>query len=145
MTIALPHPLLARLAEAAGRTLHNVGELDDQIAEPGDQVLFCGGNPVQYPECLDVAVVLPELLAIQAGRLQAAVVAPELEAAVQARYGFTRWPSLVFLRDGDYVGTLSGMLDWTVFVARFGEMLDTAASRPPTIGIPVTAAATACH
>ena len=143
----LSHPLLARLAETAGRTLASATDLDALLAEPGDWVLFCGGNPVQYPECLDVAVALPELLAIHRDRLKAAVVAPELAAAAQARYGFSRWPSLVFLRDGDYVGTLSGMQDWIAFVARFCEMLTATPSRPPTIGIPVAAAANApsCH
>lgn len=145
MTNALPHPLLSSLAKATGRTLHSAGELDDLLAETGDQVLFCGGNPVQYPECLDVAVVLPELLSIHRDRLKAAVVAPELEAVAQARYGFTRWPSLVFLRDGEYVGTLSGMQDWIAYVARFCEMLAAKPSRPPTVGIAVTSAATACH
>ncbi|TCJ17176.1 hydrogenase [Parasulfuritortus cantonensis] len=145
--MTMNHPLLDRLAETVGRTLASEADLAALAAEPGDWVLFCGGNPSQFPECLDVAVVLPELLALRPGRLRAAVVAPGLEAAVQARYGFSRWPSLVFLRQGDYVGTLSGMQDWTVFVARLGEMLAAPASRPPGIGIPVAAAqsAHACH
>lgn len=139
------HPLLARLAETLGRSVASIEDLDALLAEPGDRVLFCGGNPVQYPECLDVAVVLPELLARHGGRLKAAVVAVEMEAAVQARYGFSRWPSLVFLRDGAYVGTLSGMLDWSVFLVRVDELLQAAPSRPPSVGIAVAATASHCH
>jgi hydrogenase-1 operon protein HyaE len=144
--MSLNHPLLDRLAQTVGLVLKTEDDLDGWLAEPGNRVLFCGGNPVQYPECLDVAVVLPELLAIHRDRLQAAVLAPELEAAAQARYGFNRWPSLVFLRDGDYLGTLSGMQDWIAYVARFCEILAAAPSRPPTVGIPVAAASsTSCH
>lgn len=141
------HPLLARLAETLGRTVPSAEDLDAFLAEPGDAVLFCGGDPRQYPECLDVAVVLPELLATQSGRLRAAVVAPELEAAVQARYGFTRWPTLVFLRDGGYLGAISGMQDWPHYVARIAALLAAGVSRPPTVGVPVAAAAAAaaCH
>lgn len=145
MTQVPSHPLLLRLAEIVGRSVRTPAELDALLDEPGDRVLFCGGNPVQYPECLDVAVVLPELLALQGGCWQAAVVAPEMEAELQTRYGFSRWPSLIFLRDGGYLGTLSGMLDWSVFVARFGAMQTAAISRPPTVGIAVTSAASHCH
>lgn len=144
--MSLHHPLLDRLAQTVGLVLKTEDDLDGWLAEPGNRVLFCGGNPVQYPECLDVAVVLPELLAIHRDRLQAAVLAPELEATAQARYGFNRWPSLVFLRDGDYLGTLSGMQDWIAYVARFCEILAAAPSRPPTVGIPVAAASSpSCH
>ncbi|MDD3528856.1 MAG: hydrogenase [Gallionellaceae bacterium] len=144
--MSLHHPLLDRLAQTVGLVLKTEDDLDGWLAEPGNRVLFCGGNPVQYPECLDVAVVLPELLAIHRDRLQAAVLAPELEATAQARYGFNRWPSLVFLRDGAYLGTLSGMQDWIAYVARFCEILAAAPSRPPTVGIPVAAASsTSCH
>lgn len=141
------HPLLARLAEAVGRTVATAEDLDALLAEPGAWVLFCGGRPSQHPECLDVAVVLPELLALHGGRVRAAVAAPDLEAALQTRYGFNRWPSLVFLRDGDYVGVISGMRDWSVFVGQFAERLAAAPCRPPTVGIAVTAAAnpSACH
>lgn len=144
--MSLHHPLLDRLAQTVGLVLKTEDDLDGWLAEPGNRVLFCGGNPVQYPECLDVAVVLPELLAIHRDRLQAAVLAPELEATAQARYGFNRWPSLVFLRDGAYLGTLSGMQDWIAYVARFCEILAAAPSRPPTVGIPVAAASSpSCH
>lgn len=140
------HPVLERLAEQTGRCVGSAAELDALLAEPGDLALFCGGNPVQHPECLDVAVVLPELLKAYPDRLKAAVAAPALEADLQARYGFSRWPTLVFLRDGGYVGAISGMQDWPVFVARCAELLAAAIGRPPTVGIAVTAAASStCH
>jgi hydrogenase-1 operon protein HyaE len=113
---------------------------------PGDAVLFCAGDPVQYPECLDVAVVLPELLRVWPGRFRAGVVSPEQEAAVQARYGFQRWPTLIFLRRGEYLGALSGIQDWSVYLARIETLLAGPVSRPPSIGIAVSTAATpTCH
>lgn len=139
------HPLLDRLADRIGLTLASAEDVDALLAAPGDWVLFCGGNPVQYPECLDVAVVLPELLNLYPGRLNAALAAPELEPALQARYGFSRWPSLVFLRDGAYVGVVSGMRDWPIFVAQIGAMLASTPGRPPSIGIPVSSPAPSCH
>jgi hydrogenase-1 operon protein HyaE len=66
-----------------------------------------------------------------------ALASRELEADMQTRFGFNRWPSLIFLRDGQYVGTLSGMLDWTVYLARIQDLLVAPAGRPPSIGIAV--------
>lgn len=139
------HPLVAGLVEATGRPLLDAAGLESFLNLPGDRVLFCGGDPARYPQCLDVAVVLPELLAAFPG-LEAAVAGQEVEGVLQARYGFPRWPTLLFLRDGQYVGALCGMQDWPVYLARVAELLATHTSRPPTVSIPATTPATAsCH
>lgn len=140
------HPLIARLTGEYGYPPLDTGNLEAFCAAPGDAVLFCAGDPVQYPECLDVAVVLPELLRAFPGRFRAAVAAPALEPDLQARYGINRWPTLVFLRNGDYVGALAGIQDWSVYLARIQDLLAATPSRPPSIGIAVsTAAASTCH
>lgn len=152
MTASSPtslHPLVARLVAQCGYPLLDGEILLEAFCDaPGEAVIFCGGDPVQYPECLDVAVVLPELMRAFPGRLRAAVASRAQEPAMQALYGFTRWPSLVFLRDGAYVGAISGIQDWSVYLARIKDLLATPASRPPSIGIavaPVHAAASSCH
>ncbi len=143
--IPQPHPLVARLIDEFGYPLLDDERLVEAFDDaPGDAVIFCGGDPVQYPECLDVAVVLPELLRTFPGRFRVAVAARALEPAMQARYGLTRWPSLVFLRDGAYVGVIPGIQDWSVYIARVLELLATPAGRPPSIGVAAPAPA-ACH
>lgn len=139
------HPLIARLVDEFGYPLLNAGNLEAFCDAPGDAVLFCGGDPAQHPECLDVAVVLPEILRAFSGRFRTAVVASDLEPAVQARFGFNRWPTLVFLRNGAYVGALSGIQDWSVYLVRINELLATPVSRPPAIGVAVTSASATCH
>ncbi len=139
------HPLIARLVEAHGYPRLSQDNLDACLDAPGDSVLFCAGDPVQYPECLDVAVILPELMRSFPGRFRVALAGREIEAELQARFGFNRWPSLIFLRDGGYVGTLSGMLDWTVYLARIQDLLAAPTRRPPSIGIAVNSPAHACH
>ncbi len=143
---ALPlHPLLERLAANTGGAALTPADLDGFLNEAGDGVLFCGGDPVQYPECLDVAVVLPQMLAAFPGRLRAAVADEETAKVAQTRYGFSRWPTLVFLRAGQYVGVISGMQDWPSFLGQVGQMLDRPASRPPSVGVAVSAPASHCH
>jgi hydrogenase-1 operon protein HyaE len=139
------HPLITRLTGDLGYPLLDATGLDAFCEAPGDAVLFCGGDPAAYPETLDLAVVLPELMRAFPGRLRAGVAASELEPALQARYGFSRWPSLVFLRDGDYLGTLSGILDWAVYLERIEDLLAGPVVRPPSIGIPLTATPAHCH
>jgi hydrogenase-1 operon protein HyaE len=154
MTSLLPPPVVDPLAEPAlvqrlvqqhGATWVTPDTLASFAEAPGDRVLFFSGDPVRFPEGLDVAVVLPELQRSFPGRFQVGVVRRAGEDEVARRYGAQRWPSLVFLRDGRYVATVAGMLDWTDYLARVAEALDTPASRPP---IPLAAAAAsgpACH
>lgn len=141
------HPLISRLVDEFGYPLLAADNLDDFCDAPGEAVLFCGGNPIQHPECLDVAVVLPEILRAFPGRLRAGIAGSDLDATMQARYGFNRWPTLVFLRDGAYVGAIAGIQDWSVYLARIRELQATPVSRPPSIGIAVSSASAsaACH
>jgi len=140
-------PLVARLVNDFQASWVDAERAETFAEGTGDCVLFFSGDPVRFPECLDVAVVLPELQAAFPGRLRLGVVLPRDEDAVARRYSVQRWPSLVFLRDGRYVTTVAGMLDWTDYVARVGEALAMPTSRVPGIGIPVVAAggAPSCH
>ena len=137
-------PLVQRLVSQHGACWVRPDNLAAFAEQPGDRVLFFSGDPVRFPECLDVAVVLPELQLAFPGRFQVGVVARAGEDEVARRYGAQRWPSLVFLRDGRYVATVAGMLDWTDYLARVAQALETPASRPP---IPLAAAASgpSCH
>lgn len=140
------HPLIARLTDVYGYPLLEAANGEAFLAAPGDAILFCAGDPVQHPECLDVAVVLPELLRAFPGHFRAGIVSADLEPHMQARYGFTRWPTLVFLRDGAYLGVLSGIQDWSVYLSRIQDLLTGVPGQPPSIGIPVSSAASAtCH
>ncbi|WP_049621195.1 hypothetical protein [Frateuria defendens] len=134
-------PLIERLAALPGSGWVGQESLEGWLALPGDAVLFVWGEPVRYPECTDVAVVLPELRAAlgQGGapRFRIGVVRADSEQAVAARYGVGRRPSLVFVRDGQYVDTVAGMCDWEVYLADAVRILAAPTRRPPGIGIPV--------
>lgn len=143
-----PTPLLDRLVRDFGATWVTPESHDAFVQGPGDRVLFFSGDPVRFPEGQDVAVVLPELQRAYPGRFVVGVVPVSCEDQIARRYGSQRWPSLVFLRDGQYVDVLAGMHDWTDYVALVGESLAKAPSRAPTVGIPVVSAqgaASSCH
>ncbi|KJS41487.1 MAG: hypothetical protein VR70_04925 [Rhodospirillaceae bacterium BRH_c57] len=104
-----PLPLVARLT-----TDHGVPLVDD-ASLPTDAGLTAVFLPGASGESGDVAVVLPELLKAFAGRLSAAVAAPEAEAALAARFAVFVTPALVFLRGGEQVGALTKVRDWAVY------------------------------
>jgi hydrogenase-1 operon protein HyaE len=145
---ALVSPLIERLVSTHGATWLTADNVSDWAAGGGDRVILLAGDPVRFPEALDLAVVLPELHRHFAQRFAVGVAMREHEDAIAKRYGSIRWPALVFVRDGQYVTVLSGMLDWQVYVERVGEALAMPASRAPTIGIPVrngSASDSSCH
>jgi hydrogenase-1 operon protein HyaE len=146
---APPHPLIERLFAQHGYANVEAAGLDAFVAAPGHTVLFFSENPVQFPETLDLCVILPEIAAAFAGRFRVGVLLPDAARAVAPRYGFRRWPALVTLRDGGYVGAIDGLRDWADYLADTGRLLESPVTRAPSIGVAVRAldgpGAPACH
>ena len=141
-------PLIQRLARDFGATWVDEQSVADWTAGGGDRVVLLAGDPVRFPEGVDVAAVLPELMKAFPKRFAVAVVPRDSEDAVARRYGSQRWPTLLFFRDGQYVTAIAGMQDWDVYVNGVAAALAMPPSRPPTIGIPVVtqgAAGSSCH
>lgn len=139
--------LVERLVAGFGAQWVDETSLAAWSALGGDRVVLLAGDAVRFPEGQDVAVVLPELHQALGARFQMAVVPREHEEAVARCFGSNRWPTLLFLRDGQYVTTVSGMHDWEVFLERVAQALAMPVTRAPTIGIPVVAATggSNCH
>jgi hydrogenase-1 operon protein HyaE len=111
--------------------------LDAWMVGGGERVLLLAGDPVRFPDGLDLAVLLPEVQRALAGRFTIGVVHRSAEEAVARHFGSRRWPSLVFVRDGLHVSTLPGLPDWSDFVARVHEALVLPPARVPGLGIAV--------
>lgn len=140
------HPLIERLLAATGGVEVTPETIADFESAAGDAVLFFGGDPVRFPELLDVAVVLPELRAHFGGRWRVGVVPRAHEDAVAARWAVQRWPSLVFMRDGLWLGTVAGMKDWDDYLREVAAVLAAEPKRRPTAVIALRPAeGSACH
>ena len=142
-------PLVQRLAREFGATCVDEQTVAGWTAGGGDRVVLLAGDPVRFPEGVDVAAVLPELMKAFPKRFAVAVVPQGSEDAVARRYGSQRWPTLLFFRDGQYVTAIAGMQDWDVYVSGVAAALAMPPSRPPTIGIPIVSqtggAGSSCH
>ena len=131
------HPLLDRLITRDGVRQLTTADFDAFAAAPGHALLLFTEDPVRIRETLDLAVILPEILHAFAGRMRAAVLLPEVARTIAVAYGFRRWPALVMLKDGGYVGAIDGLRNWDEYLAEIARLLEAPVTRPPSVGIAV--------
>ena len=132
------HPLVQRLIDELGCVEITLDNHDVFVDQEGIRVLFFVGDPKRNRESTDVAVVLPELIKVFPA-LRAGIVAdyPGAGASLEPRYGFKKWPALVFLRNGDYLGVITGIRNWADYLELIPELLAGESRRPPGFKIPV--------
>ncbi|SFV58875.1 Hydrogenase maturation factor HoxO/HyaE [hydrothermal vent metagenome] len=94
-------------------------------------VLFFCNDTKLFPETLDVAVILPELISAFDGKIIPAVVSRDDEINIQRHYGFTTWPSLVFFKDGGYLGTISKVRNWDEYISEIKTFMMSKPTTPP--------------
>jgi hydrogenase-1 operon protein HyaE len=138
------HPLIAALAHQHGIPVVRADEIESFVASHPATALLFAGDPAKYPEAIDIAVILPELIKALPGRLAAARVDPRDESELQARYGFSVWPCLVLLSPGGYLGRIERLRDWGVYLNEIDRLLAQAPSHPPGIGVRVADTRQAC-
>lgn len=123
--------LLAQLQTRHRLPLLDADNYDHFIYGNDTVLLFFANDPVMFPESHDVAVILPELLKAFSGKLQAAVISKAIERELQARFRFTSWPSLVFLRAGEYLGVITGIKNWQEYLIAITQILAAEVTTPP--------------
>lgn len=138
----MSHPLVDRLITELSYDEVSLANHDDIVDSPGMHVLFFPGDAKTVRDATDVAVVLPELVAAFPDQLKPAVVTDVFGdgKALKMKYGFREYPALVFVRDGDYVGTLTRIRDWAEYLAEIDRLLVAAPRRPPGFSVPVVSA-----
>ena len=123
----MTHPLISALAERYGLPSVDETSIDAFLApaagEPAHALLFFTGDPEQRAETLDVAVVLPEILAAFQRRLRGAVVTRAAETALAPRFRVMVHPSLVVTRDGAPIAVMPKIRDWSEYLERIEAAL----------------------
>jgi hydrogenase-1 operon protein HyaE len=132
------HPLLQRLMSLLEAPALGPDTLDAWASQPGHALLVFSEDPVQYRETLDLAVIVPELVRAYPGRFRVGLLPPAAARAVAPRYGFRKWPALVMLRDGRYVGAIETVRDWDEYCAEITRLLASEPVRPPGIGVAIS-------
>lgn len=111
---------------------HDAGDLP----QTGPALLLLTDDPLRFPEVLDAAVILPEAVQGQSPAPRCLVADPAASAALGPAYGAPRAPAVVFLRDGQYLGSLNGIRDWGEYQAEVTRLL-AGPAQPKPISIPV--------
>ena len=137
----LKEPLLVtQLIEKHGATRLDEAGFEAFVAAPGEAALFFTENPVRFREVLDVAVIVPELAAAASRRFRIGVLPPPLANAKASTYGVRRWPALVFVRAGEWLGNVEGLRDWGDYLAAVNELVEGEPRPLPARVIPVAVA-----
>jgi hydrogenase-1 operon protein HyaE len=131
------YPLVEQMFSRHACTRVDADDVEAFLARSGHTLLVFTEDPMRFKETLDLAVIVPQLQRAFPGRFVVGVLLPEAARQVQRRYGFNRWPALVMLKDGQYVGVIDGLRNWDEYLEEMQALLSAAPSRPPTVGIPV--------
>ena len=131
------HPLVAQLAARHGFAELCAEAFDGWANEPGRAIVVFTEDPVRYKETLDLAVIAPELVRAFPGVFRTGVLLPDAARAIAVRYGFRRWPALVVLDGGSYVGAIDGLRNWDEYVNDVALLATAPVTRPPSVGIAV--------
>lgn len=139
------HPVFRRLFDQLGYPEVDEASFAAFIAEPGFTLLMFTEDPARFRETLDLAVIAPEVAKAFDNVFRVGVILPAAARALHAKYGFMRWPALVLLRDGQYLGVIDGLRNWDEYLNEIARLLTSEPTRPPAIGIPVAGGASASH
>lgn len=129
-------PLLTSIIEREALTVVDETTLDRLATDAAFSMVFFPGDAERLAESNDVAVILPELQKAFAGNITAFVADRGSERELQRRYRFNRFPSLVFLRHGHYLGVIQGVQDWADYLNEISEILSCEPSEPPPFRFP---------
>jgi len=133
-------PLIAQLFAKHGFTEVRAENFAAFAQAQGHTLLLFTEDPFRIKETLDLAVIVPEIVRAFPGRFAVGVLLPEAARAFQPRYGFRRWPAVVMLKDGQYVGAVDGLRNWDEYLEDVAGLLAAAPARAPTVGIAVKGA-----
>jgi len=130
-------PLLTQIIDKYKYPVLTEDTVDEFINSQDECILFFTENPIRFPESNDVAMILPELVKEYANRFTVAVIDQGSQRQLQSRYGFNEWPSVVFLRKGEYLGVISRVQNWGNYITQINTILSSEPKSTPGIGIPV--------
>ncbi|MAS07851.1 MAG: hydrogenase-1 expression HyaE [Ahrensia sp.] len=129
-------PLLQSIIDREGLTVVSDDALEAVTSELPFAMLFVAGDADRIAESNDVAVVLPELARALGDAVTPLVADRASERDIQRRYRFNAFPALIFLRNGEYLGVIQRIQDWTDYLRDIPEILSREPSDPPRFEFP---------
>ena len=116
-------PLLESIIEKEEMPVVNETSFSEFCKQHDLVVLMVAGDYKRIGAVNDVAVILPELVKAYQGRFAPCVASRDCEGFFQNEFGFVLLPTLVFMHNGQKIGTISGVLDWVDYLSQINEIL----------------------
>ena len=124
-------PLVLKMIHERQYPVLRLDDVDPFVTRAGTVALLFTDVGKPLPETDDIAIILPELERAFEGRFAVAVIEQDDQRVLQRQYRFRKWPCIVFLRDGGYLGAISGLLDWADYLDEIQKILGAEISEPP--------------
>ncbi len=131
------HPIFTRMVEEDGFERIDPDTYEAFLKKPGLSMILFIEDPNRMKETMDGLVIAPEIAKACKLIENKAVVCPPHARKLSQIYGFKRWPALVFVRDGAYLGAVDGLRLWSELIKEIDEIIQRSPSFPPSIGIPI--------
>lgn len=120
----MTHPLITRLTtEFDYPNLQTMGDVAAFTEAPGFHAVFVPGDVSRNLETPDVAIILPELRQAFQGRFDCAVAADSIESELREATKVRKTPSVLFYRDGQFIGGIPKVRDWSEYIERITQIL----------------------
>ncbi len=129
-------PLIEALVTQHGFAVVDEASVDGFLAAHDHSLLFFPGDAERLMESNDVAVILPEIMKVMGGHVTPALVAKSAERALQRRFRFNAFPTVVFMRGAGYLGALSRVLNWADYLSEIPSILAREPTEPPPFRFP---------
>lgn len=131
------HPLFQRLISEHRFELVTEENSDTFIKRGGLTLILFIDDPERMKETTDALVITPELASLFPKIKQKGVVIQPFARKLALTYGFRRWPAVIFLKDGGYLGAVDGLRAWGELIAETDRILKNKVHYPPSVGIEV--------
>ncbi len=129
-------PPIKSMIEREGYSALDGPELKAFIDQHEDVILVFAEGMKRLPEADDLAIILPELTRAFPGRFRVAVIPFTAHRDFKLHYHFLKLPTLLFLRRGEYIGAIEGLLDWADYLAEINRLIVAEPSEPPPMILP---------
>lgn len=134
------NPLFQRVITEHRFELITEENAESFIKQNGLTMLLFIDDPERMKETADALVITPELAYRHPKIKQKGVVIQPFARKLAITYGFRRWPAVVFLKDGGYLGAVDGLRAWGELISETERVLKSTVHYPPSVGIEVRGA-----
>ena len=107
------------------------GNLDEFINGGGERLIFFLDNPIKRREVVDLAVLIPDLSKLTGREVKSGFLREEFSKDLITKYAINFLPAILFLRNGGYLGVISGLKNWGEYQELISEIINLEVSNLP--------------